>query len=79
MQEQPDGTYIEEPIPETLSVSYGFGGTLPVDLESAWQLNLRQYQLSRACYEQYMKLLRMAVKSIKGKINEMSSSHNLPN
>ncbi|MGL6485661.1 hypothetical protein ACSZNF_00920 [Aeromonas hydrophila] len=69
MQEQPDGTYIEEPIPETLSVSYGFGGTLPVDLENAWQLNLRQYQLSRTCYEQYIKLLRMAVKSIKRRAN----------
>ncbi|MNF87573.1 hypothetical protein D3C84_700420 [compost metagenome] len=67
MQEQPDGTYHEEPIPEALSVSYGFGGTLPVDLENAWQLNLRQYQLSRECYNQYIELLRSTVKRIKKK------------
>lgn len=65
MKEQSDGTYRDEPIPGKLSVSYGFGGTPPIDLEETWQLNLKQYQLARACYSQYFELLKLKAACIK--------------
>lgn len=65
MKEQPDGTYRAEPIPGKLSVSYGFGGTQPIDLEEARILNLKQYQLARACYHQYFELLKSKTACIK--------------
>lgn len=65
MKEQSDGTYRAEPIPGKLSVSYGLGGTDPIDLEEARQLNLKQYQLARACYNEYFKLLKLKVVCIK--------------
>ena len=67
MKEQSDGTYRAKPIPGKLSVSYGFGGLRPIDLEEARQLNLKQYQLARACYNQYFELLKSKVVCIKTK------------
>ncbi len=67
MKKQPDGTYQAEPIPGKLSVSYGFGGTQPIDLKDVRELNLKQYQLARACYKQYFELLQSTVARIKMK------------
>lgn len=65
LKEQPDGTYREESIHGKLSVSYGFGGTQPIDLEEARISNLKQYQLARMCYNQYFELLKSKVACIK--------------
>lgn len=67
MKEQTDGTYRAEPIPGELSRRYGLGGTHPIDLEESRQLNLKQYQLARACYNQYFELLKSKVVCIKMK------------
>lgn len=65
LKKQPDGTYRDEPILGKLSVSYGFGGTQPIDLEEARISNLEQYQLARTCYNQYFELLKSKVECIK--------------
>lgn len=57
MVKQADGTWAPTPIPGKLSPSYGFGGTLPLNMEEARAANLEQYQRARSCYESYRKLL----------------------
>jgi hypothetical protein len=64
MKEQDDGTWIDQPIPNKLSVSYGFGGTLPLDMEEARIANLEQYELAHSCYANYRKLLAQGLDSI---------------
>ena len=67
LKEQSDGTYRDEPIHGKLSVSYGFGGTRPIDFEEARISNLKQYQLARTCYYRYLELLKSKVTCIKMK------------
>lgn len=67
LKEQPDGTYRDAPIPGKVSVSYGFGGMQPIDLEQARISNLKQYQLARTCYNRYVELLESKVACIKMK------------
>jgi len=55
--QQSDGTFKRVPIPATTSVSYGFGGTAPLDMEKARISNLEQYQRARECYEHYRNVL----------------------
>ena len=61
---QVDGTYREESISGKLSVSYQFAVEHPISLDESWQLNLQQFQLARKCYNQFLDLLELKVKSI---------------
>ena len=42
-------------------VSYGFGGTPPLDMEEARIANLEQYQRAHACFESYRRILSAAM------------------
>ena len=64
MTKQPDGTYNLTPIPGKLSVTYGFGGTPPLDMKKACAANLEQYRRARECYGNYRKLLATALASM---------------
>lgn len=44
--------------------SYGFGGLPPLDLEQGRIANLEQYELARACYLEYERLLESVVSQI---------------
>jgi hypothetical protein len=57
MKKQSDGRFRPIPIPGKMSVSYGFGGTPPLDLEDARTANLDQYSRARTCYERYRHVL----------------------
>lgn len=61
MTKQADGTYEPTPIPGKMSVSYGFGGTPPLDMEEARTVNLEQYQRARICYLNYRNVLAAAL------------------
>ncbi|MFM4711687.1 hypothetical protein ACEUEC_10105 [Aeromonas veronii] len=76
--EQPDGTYLDEPIHGKISISYGFGGTPPIDLEEAWMSNLKQYQLALTCYNQYFKLLKSKVACIETVFSNNDVYSNVP-
>lgn len=59
-----DGSYVLRDIPGKLAVSYGFGGTPPLDLETVRAANLGQYEKARSCYVEYRVLLEAAVDEI---------------
>ena len=46
------------------AVSYGFGGTPPLDLEAVRAANLCQYEKARSCYVEYRAFLDAAVEEI---------------
>ncbi|PKO30605.1 MAG: hypothetical protein CVU34_18915 [Betaproteobacteria bacterium HGW-Betaproteobacteria-7] len=64
LEKQPDGRFLLQPVPNKMSVDYGFGGTPPLDLVAAYQANLAQYRLARDCYALYSALLRRIVETI---------------
>ena len=57
LMEQADGTFKDEPVPGKMAVSYGFGGTPPLDLEQVRRENLTQYLRARTGYTRYRSLL----------------------
>ena len=61
IKKQADGTYERTRVPGCMSVCYGFGGTLPLDMEDAFTSNLDQYRRSRTCYEYYRRLLKVGM------------------
>ena len=61
LERQPDGTYLQVSVPGKMVVSYGFGGTPPLDMEAARVANLEQYRRARACFERYRRLLSGAM------------------
>lgn len=62
--QQPNGSYEMVRIPRRMSVGYGWGGTLPLDMEEACTVNLEQYRRARACYECYRGLLSDGMEGI---------------
>ncbi|WP_183017635.1 hypothetical protein [Delftia sp. UME58] len=63
-KKQANGTYEMVRIPGRMSVGYGWGGTLPLDIEDACTVNLEQFRRARACYECYWSLLLDGMKGI---------------
>ncbi len=59
-----DGSFGFEDVPGKLAVSYGFGGTPPLNLEAVWAANLIQYNKARLCYVEYRTLLESAIEDI---------------
>ncbi len=59
-----DGSYVVENVPGKLTVSYGYGGTPPLNLEVVRAANLDQYEKARSCYVEYRALLEAVVKEI---------------
>lgn len=59
-----NGKFDLVPVPGKMAVSYGLGGTPPLDLENARIENLKQYMLARDCYDRYRHLLEVAVNEI---------------
>lgn len=55
------GCYEKVIVPGKMSVSYGFGGTPPLDLETVRASNLEQYMKARSCYVEYRALLETTV------------------
>lgn len=60
-----DGTYEDAFVSGKMSVSYGFGGTEPLNLITTKEKNYEQYNLARKCYLAYRELLEVAVNEIK--------------
>ena len=75
MSRQEDGTYIHKPLPDKMCVSYGFGATEPLDMESARAANLEQYRLARTCYTKYRELLACGMASMSMPIIEPENDH----
>ena len=61
LEQQPDGTYRDTPIPGKLSVRYGYGGTPPLQLADAWTANLEQFVHAKTCFDAFVVLLTEAV------------------
>ena len=59
-----DGSYVFEDVPGKLTVSYGYGGTPPLNLEVVRAANLAQYKKARSCYVEYRALLEAVVVEI---------------
>lgn len=59
-----DGTFKAAPVPGKMTVSYGFGGMPPLNLEKVRITNLEQFELARTCYLEYRQLLESAVSKI---------------
>lgn len=51
-------------VPGKVQVSYGFGGTPPLDLEMARRLNLEQFYAARDCYAKYLSLVTDSIKAL---------------
>lgn len=61
LEEQADGSYLQVSVPGKMVVSYGFGGTPPLDMEAARIANLEQYRRTRECFESYRRFLSNAM------------------
>ena len=61
---QSNGTFLEVEDPNRASVSYGFGGTPPLELEKARVANLGQFYEARHAYISYRALLEHVVAGI---------------
>jgi len=64
MSKQPDGKYMLTPVLGKMSVSYGLGGTEPLDMEKAHAANLDQYRRARKCFNKYCGLLAVGLASM---------------
>lgn len=64
LEQLDNGSYFLKDIPGKLAVSYGYGGTPPLDLETVRIANLGQYEKARSCYFEYRALLEAAVEEI---------------
>lgn len=63
-KELDDGSLVIEDVPGKLSVSYGFGGTPPLNLNKVRVANLEQYKKARLCYINFRQLLEAVVAGI---------------
>lgn len=63
-----DGRFHDIPVPGEMCVSYGFGGTPPLDLVAARRANEGQFRHARDCYEKYLDVLKSAVADIKPQV-----------
>ena len=59
-----DGRIILRDVPGKLTVSYSYGGTPPLNLETIRAANLGQFERAHACYSEYRALLEAVVKAI---------------
>lgn len=64
MVQQDDGSYQEVPVAGRLCVQYSYGGTPPLDPESACAANLAQYRTARSCFEIFRTDLSSAVSAL---------------
>jgi hypothetical protein len=64
MVQQPNGTFMRSPMPGKVSVSYGFGGTPPLDMDKAQAANFDQHLRARSCFECYRSLLAGAMATL---------------
>jgi hypothetical protein len=60
MEKQPDGKYLDVPVPGKMATSYGYGGTPPLGMEDARTANLAQFEAAKRCFFAYVELLREA-------------------
>lgn len=61
LEAQPNGRYEAVPVQGKMVVSYGFGGTEPLDEEIARCGNLAQYRKARSCFFAYVALLQVQI------------------
>ena len=59
-----DGSVFFRDVPGKLIVSYSYGGTPPLNLETVRAANLAQFERAHACYSEYRALLEAVVKEI---------------
>lgn len=64
MRKDTDGFYRETTISGRMAVSYAYGGTEPLDYESARLANLEQFFRARDCYGKFITLLKLGVGAI---------------
>lgn len=60
LEKQPDGTFKDVRVPDKMMTSYSFGGTLPLGMRDAWQVNLAQFEACKRCFAAYVEVLREA-------------------
>jgi len=70
MVKQPDGKFIEVPVPDKTITRYGYGGTPPLGMRDAWQANLAQFESARNCFLAYVALLREATAAMPQRLEE---------
>lgn len=61
LEQQPNGTYKDVPVPGKLATSYGFGGTPPLSMQDAWKINLAQFEQAHRTFDAYVALISEAV------------------
>jgi len=60
-EQQADETSEIVPVPDRMSTRYGFGGTPPLPLRQAWEVNLAQFECARVALDAHVALLVEAV------------------
>jgi hypothetical protein len=58
MEPKSDGYFHAVAIPGQISISYGFGGTDPLDLNQVRGVNAQQFDVAVACFDHYVTLLK---------------------
>lgn len=61
---QPDGTYKEELVPGKQQVSYGFGGTKPLQMRTVFEANLAEFEKASICFNTYVYVLNRALDTL---------------
>ncbi len=58
---QPDGAYKDELVPGKQHISYGFGGTEPLQMRAMFEANLAEFEKASACFNAYVSVLNKAL------------------
>lgn len=58
MEPKGDGYFHAVAVPGQISISYGFGGTDPLDLNQVREVNVQQFEVAVACFDHYVTLLK---------------------
>ncbi|VWC75857.1 hypothetical protein BLA39750_00863 [Burkholderia lata] len=61
---QPNGTYKDELVPGKQQVSYGYGGTEPLQIRTVFEANLAEFEKASNCFNAYVNVLNRALSTL---------------
>jgi hypothetical protein len=77
LEEQPDKTFNDVPVPDSMATSYGWGGSAPLAMEKARTDNLAQFARARRTFDAYVALLAEATAAMPRRPEPVSPPSNL--
>jgi hypothetical protein len=64
MVQQPNGSFKDEAVQGKQRVSYGFGGTEPLQMRAVFEANLAEFVKASTCFNSYVNVLNRALATL---------------